>query len=99
MVDKGVGKTKRDEEMAHYVGDGCESCPLKSKCTKSNRRHLYIDVREKLDSDKGRAVYAKRQGLVEPLHGDDQKNNGWIQHHLRWFEKAASEFVLIRIAT
>jgi hypothetical protein len=41
----------------------------------------------------------KRQGLAEPLHGDDQKNKGWRQHHLRGFAKAAGEFLLIRIAT
>ena len=38
-------------------------------------------------------------GLVEPLHGDDQKNKGWKQHHLRELEKAMGEFILVRIAT
>jgi hypothetical protein len=41
----------------------------------------------------------KRQGMVEPVHGDDQKNKGWKQHHLRGLEKATGEFILIRIAT
>ena len=54
---------------------------------------------EKLNSDKGREIYMKRQGLVEPLHGDDQKNKGWKQHHLRELEKATGEFILVRIAT
>ena len=40
----------------------------------------------------------KRQGLVEPGHGDDQKNRKWKQHHLRGKEKATAEFVLVRIA-
>ena len=44
-------------------------------------------------------MYMKRQGTVEPVHGDDQKNKGWIQHHLRGLDKAAGEFLLIRIAT
>jgi len=41
----------------------------------------------------------KRQGIAEPLHGDDQKNRGWRQHHLRGLSKASLESVLIRIAT
>ena len=41
----------------------------------------------------------KRQWLIESLHGDDQRNKGWIQHHLRSFIKAAGEFLLMRIAT
>ena len=56
-------------------------------------------MREKLSSEEGREIYMKRQGLAEPLHGDDQKNKGWRQHHLRGFAKVAGEFLLIRIAT
>jgi hypothetical protein len=39
----------------------------------------------------------KRQGLIESIHGDDQKNRGWIQHLLRGFEKAKGEFLLLGI--
>ena len=41
----------------------------------------------------------KRQGIVESTHGDDQKNKGWRQHHLRGKAKAALEFMLIRIGS
>jgi hypothetical protein len=103
----GVVKNGQGAEVEKYIGTGCEECPLKEKCTKGKQRSLHIDLREryrekmreKLSSDKGREIYMKRQGLVEPLHGDDQKNNGWIQHHLRGLEKATGEFLLIRIAT
>jgi hypothetical protein len=56
-------------------------------------------MREKLSSDAGREAYMKRQGASEPVHGDDQKNKGWTQHHLRGLAKARGEFLLIRIAT
>lgn len=90
-----------------YEGTACEGCPCHDKCTKGKKRIIHIDSREnyrtimrdKLSSDKGREVYMKRQGLSEPLHGDDQKNKGWRQHHLRGFAKTAGEFLLIRIAT
>jgi hypothetical protein len=56
-------------------------------------------MKEKLRSDRGRETYMKRQGSVEPVHGDDQQNKGWRQHHQRGAAKAALEFMLVRIAT
>jgi len=47
-------------------------------------------MRDKLKSDKGRGIYMKRQGLIEPVNGDDQKNKGWIQHHLRGYNKTSA---------
>ncbi len=56
-------------------------------------------MRKKLSREGGRGAYMRRQGLAEPLHGDDQKNRGWKQHHLRGLAKAKGEFLLMRIAT
>jgi hypothetical protein len=88
-----------------YECSGCWNCMVKGRCTKADKRQITIDTREplrekmrqKLKSDKGRDIYMKRQGLIESIHGDDQKNRGWIQHLLRGFEKAKGEFLLIRI--
>jgi len=107
MKFAGVVKSGQGDDVKKYVGTGCGECPLKEKCTKGKQRFLHVDLREgfrekmreKLSSEKGREIYMKRQGLVEPLHGDDQKNKGWRQHHLRGLEKATGEFLLIRIAT
>ena len=90
-----------------YQGIACTDCPLKKRCTNGKIRNTNIDsripyrdiMRSKLKSEEGREVYMKRQGLIETVHWDDQKNKEWIQHHLRGFEKASAEFVLIRIAT
>lgn len=90
-----------------YEGTACGSCPARDRCTKGERRAVEIDsrqpfrdaMREKLRGERGRETYMKRQGIAEPLHGDDQKNRGWKQHHLRGLSKASLEFVLIRIAT
>lgn len=90
-----------------YEGRGCENCAKRKKCTKMGKRKIAVDsrepfrqmMREKLRSDHGRETYRKRQGIVEPIHGDDQKNKGWVQHHLRGKPKAALEFMLMRIAT
>ena len=91
-----------------FVGMGCEECPLRSACTKSKdgKRRVVYDtrepyremMRERLRSPEGRETYRKRQGIVEPLHGHDQKNLGWRQHYLRGLAKAALEFLLVRMA-
>ncbi|MEA3429100.1 MAG: IS1182 family transposase [Thermodesulfobacteriota bacterium] len=89
-----------------YECEDCENCPLKPRCTKSTIRQIAIDtreplreeMREKLKSDEGRETYIKRQGLIESIHGDDQKNGGWTQHLLRKQLKARGEFMLLRIA-
>lgn len=90
-----------------YEGTGCVGCIFHDKCTKGKNRTIAIDsregyreiMREKLRSDNGREVYMARQGIVEPVHGDDQKNKGWRQHHLRGLAKASLEFMLIRIGS
>jgi len=54
-------------------------------------------MREKLNTDEGRETFRRRQSIIEPLHGHDQKNRNWRQHHLRGKAKAALEFMLMRI--
>jgi transposase len=103
-------QTKKYEDghtVIVYEGTGCENCDRKEKCTRGKKRKINVDsriiyrdkMREKLKSEKGRETYMKRQGLIEPVHGDDQKNRGWKQHHLRGAFKTAMEFILIRITT
>ena len=95
------------QRLDRYVGTACEGCELKARCTSADFRRLQVDarepyrraMREKLRSDKGRELYMRRQGVVEPGHGDDQRNGKWRQHHLRGLEKASAEFMLIRIAS
>ena len=70
----------------------------KSKLNIDSRTFYRDKMQEKLSSEKGREIYRKRQGLIEPLHGDDQKNKGWVQHHLRGFIKSGGEFLLMGIA-
>lgn len=88
-----------------FRGIGCGTCSLKSKCTQADFRTVRVDsreifrtrMREKLNSDAGRELYRRRQAIVEPLHGHDQKNRNWRQHHLRSKAKAGLEFMLMRI--
>jgi hypothetical protein len=102
-------KRNDGEEVLIFEGTQCETCRGKDTCTgsTSGKRRISVDQREKyrrrmqerLKSDHGREMYMRRQGVVEPVQGDDQKNRGWKQHHLRGKAKAAFEFMLIRTAT
>jgi hypothetical protein len=61
----------------------CQECPLRAQCLKkgAGRRKLYIverrvgrdwlgEMRKKIDSVEGRAAYARRMGIVEPVFGN-----------------------------
>jgi len=107
MEVKAVNSYEDGHTVTIYEGTGCGSCVFRDKCTKGKKRTIAIDsrepyreiMREKLRNDNGREVYMERQGIVEPVHGDDQKNKGWRQHHLRGLAKASLEFMLIRIGS
>ena len=55
-------------------------------------------MRVKLDSEDGKKIYQVRMSTVEPLHGDMQKNRGFIQFVLRGLEKVNIEYNLLAIA-
>lgn len=107
MKLKTINRYEDGHSVNIYEGTECEDCPVHDKCTKGKNRIASIDSREpfrdimrkKLRSDRGREIYMQRQGIVESTHGDDQKNKGWRQHHLRGKAKAALEFMLIRIGS
>lgn len=90
-----------------YEGEECDECKVKNQCTKGKSRTIQVDsrdvyrkkMREKLQNEKGREIYMKRQGIIEPVHGNDQKNLGFKQHYLRGLKKASLEFLLIRIGS
>jgi len=55
-------------------------------------------MREKLESEEGKKIYQRRMSTVEPLHGDVQKNRGFIQFFLRGLEKVRVEYNLVGVA-
>ena len=92
MELKTVSSLGKGNTVSIYEGQECQSCPRRQKCTKGNKRKIAVDsrepfrerMREKLRSDHGRETYMKRQGIAEPVHGDDQKNKGWTPEHDGW---------------
>ncbi len=70
MKSKGSIIRQDGVEVHLYIGEDCDSCKLKPKCTKAKNRQIGIDpriqyrtkMREKLATDKGRFIYSKTPG-------------------------------------
>ena len=52
-------------------------------------------MREKLATDSGKAIYARRKAIVEPVFGQIKQARGFRRFMLRGIEKAQSEWSLI----
>ena len=98
---------KNKEPLRIYRGRSCAACPHFSRCTRNKNgrtisRHPYEkelrQMRLKLDSDSGKAVYGKRKHTVEPPFGHIKSIMGFTSFLLRGLEKVKGEFKLISIA-
>ena len=85
----------------------CTSCQHFGQCTPSKRgRSIWrrlVDkkikqMRSKLDSESGKAIYAKRKHIVEPVFGHIKSVLGFTGFHLRGLQKVKAEFKLVAIA-
>jgi transposase len=85
----------------------CDSCQHFGQCTTSKRgrsvwRRIVDDkikaMRSKLDSESGKAIYAKRRHIVEPVFGHIKSVLGFTGFSLRGLEKVKAEFKIVAIA-
>lgn len=101
--------TKREPKAVYrvYRCSQCDSCQHFGQCTKSkNGRSIWrrlVDkkikaMRSKLDSDVGKAIYAKRRHIVEPVFGHIKAIIGFTGFNLRGLKKVNAEFKLVAIA-
>ena len=72
-------------EIKKYLCSDCQNCPAKSQCAKSKNRSINInpqfekyktEMREKLNSAKGKNKYLERMSDVEPVFGNIIYNQG-----------------------
>ena len=97
----GVVKTRYQSTVKQ-----CRACPLKTACTTDGYRCLEVaetavyerQIAAKLASPEGRAIYARRQSLVEPVFGNLKFNLGFTRFSLRGLAKVKGEFLLLCIA-
>ncbi len=85
----------------------CDSCQHFGQCTTSKRgrsvwRRIVDEkikaMRSKLDSESGKAIYAKRRHIVEPVFGHIKSVLGFTGFSLRGLEKVKAEFKIVAIA-
>lgn len=90
-----------------YRCDECTGCQHFGHCTKSKKgRSIWRRVvdenikqmRSRLDSESGKAIYAKRKHIVEPVFGHIKSILGFTGFNLRGLEKVNAEFKLVAIA-
>jgi hypothetical protein len=61
------------------------------------RTPLRAAMRDKLQTTEGRAIYARRKAITEPVHGLIKQARGFRQFLLRGLDKVAGEFTLIAL--
>ena len=61
------------------------------------RTPLRAAMRDKLQSTEGRAIYARRKAITEPVHGLIKQARGFRQFLLRGPDKVAGEFTLVAL--
>jgi hypothetical protein len=91
-----------------YRGVECQNCPARLLCTNhgSGFRHIEVrpdhaqvrKIRQKLNTEKGRAIYKKRKAIIEPIFGRWQHNWGVRRLRLSGLTGFSIEAHLLAIA-
>jgi len=58
---------------------------------------LRAAMRDKVQTTEGRAIYARRKAITEPVHGLIKQARGFRQFLLRGPDKVAGEFTLVAL--
>lgn len=103
LIFRGYWKN-HNQTVAVYGCKECKNCKFYGKCTKdktgrkiqvSPYADLIKNMREKLSTDEGKQIYAKRMSTVEPALGNLAHNLGFREFLLRGLEKVKGEFSLM----
>jgi len=86
---QGIGTGNRDRILSGCVENGV--------FRKNNLKELR-QMRRKLDSESGKAIYGKRKYSVEPPFGHTKSIMGFTGFQLRGKQKVTAEFKLVSIA-
>lgn len=91
-----------------YEGTACSDCPFTGDCvtsqsgkrslTRSEQDPIREQMRTKVQSEEGKAIYRKRKSIVEPAFGEMKEVQGFRQFHLRGEKKVKGEFTLLAIS-
>ena len=93
--EDGYGYSQFCERFRRWRQSGCQARDVPVKTIKDPRLH---QMRAKLDTDAGRAIYGKRKQTVEPVFGVIKEAMGFRQFLLRGLEKVRGEWQLVCLA-
>lgn len=98
-------KQKRQQTFRCYRTNGCKQCPFQKQCCRSGlarrvierevRQHLREQMKQRLNSPKGKEVYLKRLHPIESLFGQLKYNLKYTHFLLRGLQKVKAEFTLM----
>lgn len=102
-------RTNKDNQTQfnyrNYRTDECRTCPFQKECCQKGtarrvikrevREGLKEQMKEKLNSEEGKAIYKKRLHPIEAFFGQLKFNLGYQQFLLRGLEKVKAEFTLM----
>lgn len=101
-------RRRGDVNKRVYAGcaSSCGRCRVRPRCTSGRYRRLEISenysyekqMKAKLNSERGRAIYRQRMPLVEPVFGNLKFNLGFKRFALRTLAKVRGEFLLMCMA-
>ena len=95
---------RKDRGRVVYAYHGCGKCPQRSACGVSgSSKRVYVwpeespmgQVRARLQTEEGRAVYVRRKVIVEPVFGGFKHNQGFRRLLLRGRSGAGIEWLLM----
>ena len=104
-----VGNHKTHGQLKKvYRCTDCDSCPFRTECTDNKKGLRSVEVRpdhvqvrnlrEKVTTESGKAIYKRRKGIIEPIFGRWQHNWGIRRLRLRGLAGFSIELHLLAIA-
>jgi len=102
-------KDKTRTGSKRYACRDCKTCPVRKDCTKGKSKYRILtydhkheqrtkEMREKLNSDSGKAIYLKRMSNIEPVIGNIKYNGNFTEFHCRGKTTTLIEVGLLSIA-
>lgn len=91
-MDAGYFSTAAVDAVESY---GCEAFIATDSRSSTKPGSITARMRSKLDSAQGRAIYRRRQCIVEPVFGQIKQGRGFRQFLLRGLRKVEAEWSLI----
>ncbi|MCI0353677.1 MAG: transposase [Acidobacteria bacterium] len=93
MVQRGIDAYVPDSNLARELNTG-QRCPAHNRPRHAVQRRM----RQKLRSPAGRALYARRKAVVEPVLGTLKQQRGMRQFRTRGLASVGVEFALAAVA-